>query len=163
MKTPDFKNLSTDYTYADPKLLDRSTITREHMLFYADNCERLADYMERLPAEEHNQGRYANPCGTPACALGWAAFSNLFEGLQFGVLPSSADPTDDPLKLLPVINGGRFNWDEAGRYFFGMAAETRVFDNPSLTKGAVVARLRDLAAEYRERLNPTEFSDELDF
>ena len=95
-------------------------------------------------------------------ALGWAAFSNLFDGLQFGVQPSALS-TGDPLKLLPVINGGRFNWDAAGRYFFGMAAETRVFDNPSLTKEEVVACLRDLAAEYRERLNPTEFSDELDF
>ena len=162
MKTPDFKNLSTDYTYADPKLLDRSTITREHMLFYADNCERLADFMERLPAEEHNQGRYANPCGTPACALGWAAFSNLFEGLQFGVKPAGY-PGGYPLTLLPVINGGRFDWDKTGRYFFGRAAETRVFDNPSLSKRKVVARLRDVATVYREWLNPTEFSDELDF
>lgn len=163
MKKPNFKNLSTDYTYADPKLLDRSTITREHMTFYADNCERLANYMERLPEEEHNQGRYANPCGTPACALGWAAFSNLFEGLQFGVNPSVADPAADPIVLMPVINGGCFNWNEAGRYFFGMAAETRVFDNPSLSKRKVVARLRDVATVYREWLNPTEFSDELDF
>lgn len=163
MKKPNFKNLSTDYTYADPKLLDRSTITREHMTFYADNCERLAKYMERLPEEDHNQARYANPCGTPACALGWAAFSNLFEGLQFGVKPSSADPAGDPIKLLPVINGGRFNWDSTGRYFFGAAAETRVFDNPSLSKRAVVSRLREVAAEYREQLNPTEFSDELDY
>ena len=163
MKTPDFKNLSTEYTYADPKLLDRSTITREHMLFYADNCERLADYMERLPREEHNQARYANPCGTPACALGWAAFSNLFEGLQFGVKPNKADPSGYPIALLPVINGGRFNWDDAGRYFFGRAAETRVFDNLSLSKGEVVARLRGVAAVYREWLNPTEFSDELGF
>lgn len=163
MKKPNFKNLSTDYTYADPKLLDRSTITREHMTFYADNCERLANYMERLPEEDHNQTRYANPCGTPACALGWAAFSNLFEGLQFGVLPNSADPTGDPLTLLPVINGGRFNWYDTGRYFFGMAAETRVFDNLDLSERAVVARLREVAAEYREQLNPTKFSDELDF
>ena len=162
MKKPDFKNLSTDYTYADPKLLDRSIITREHLLFYADNCERLADYMERLPAEEHDQSRYANPCGTPACALGWAAFSNLFEGLQFGVKPSKADPASDPLIMLPVVNGGYFNWDDAGRYFFGMAAETRVFDNPDLSKGEVVARLREVAAEYRALLSPTEFSDDLD-
>lgn len=174
----------TDYTFAKPHLLRRkegydtyTDITRSQLAFYATNCMKLANYMEALPEEQHDQGTYAHTkdkngydlqdCGTPACALGHAAYSNLVPGLQFGIallrgLTSDQryeidasrylGENDDRVIAMPVINGGWTHWHSAGRYFFGYLAESLVFDQSAHSKFRVVQLLRRIGTFYRRVL-----------
>jgi hypothetical protein len=159
---------STDYTYCDPKFLDRRNITAEHLRFYAHNCRVLANYMDALPSSEHYQGTWVHDsiespkCGTPACALGHAAFSNEIPGLQFGV-----NGIDDIYQIVaPVINGGRVGgdghedatdaWPKAGPYFFGRAVQSQVFNNGGLSKTRVSQKLRAYANKYLRRAKKLE-------
>ncbi len=140
----------THYTYAPDWVLDRSVITEKHLKFYAANCRKLANYMEKLPDQLHVQGTWAhsdttepNVCGTPACALGHAAYSNEFPGLQFGINGTACSGYQQIID--PVINGGRTDWETAGMYFFGQDAQDQIFNAGHWTKNEVVNRLRRLA------------------
>lgn len=64
-------------------------LTAQHVA----NLNILADFMETLNAPEFTMTRYVNhsfpePCGTPACALGWACTVPQLQarGLDFGRL-----------------------------------------------------------------------------
>ena len=153
--------LSKNYTHVDPTILDRSRITRRHLLWYAANCDKLADYMSALPSSKHDQSYYAHDSGdaygTPACALGHAAYSNEFPGLQFGVEYQYLDTAD----IRPVINGGRTHWDTAGTYFFGSTAVEAVFRLSRPTKREVCRRLREIAKAYRTKATCGSYSDDI--
>lgn len=144
------KRQLTPFTYSDiPKLG-----TKARRLWQADNCDTLADFMDALPNEKHKQEVFCQvssetECGTAGCAMGWAAMSGLFDGLQYGV---ERDSRGQPLSLtFPVVNGARgHNWLGAGDMFFGeWASRHRVFARSVLSKNEVVLRLRQCANTLR--------------
>lgn len=117
--------------------------------FYADNCETLANFLESKPDEAHNQSVWTRPddeapCGTVGCALGWAAMSQIIDGLQYALM-SSACATDDIFarrQFVPTINGREAGWDEAGRAFFGQRVLNQVFLSTTLDKQQTIDTLR---------------------
>lgn len=141
-------NKLTPFTFATIP----TKLGREMNLFHARNCEKLARIMERLPREKHDQGELCNVdvqtgCGTSGCALGWAAMSGKFPGLQYGL---SRDALGKPTGYaFPVINARRNIWDTAGSSFFGRKATNEIFASPILTRGTIVQRLKAEAKRLR--------------
>ena len=159
-KTAEQRNaeLSAEYTYAPIAMLIADENSEDKRHWQAKNCDRLADYMETVPDKKHCQSTYAfmwndhgyntntnkyerYACGTPACALGHAAYSNEFPGLQFGVRYESRDVAD----VAPIVNGEAVSWVAAGRLFFSRYAKNRIFSNTYHSKQRVIELLREAA------------------
>lgn len=135
--------------------------TDRRLEFMASNCEKLADLMERVPKQNHNQDTFIegdgqfpdnknqHACGTVACGLGWAALSHVIPGLQYKF--------DNPLKpsfdsVTPTVNGEEASWGEAGYMFFGEDAFEETFMETSLSKEQLIENLREHACIYRSQL-----------
>lgn len=126
----------------------------EQIEFWASNCEKLADVLERVPYDKHKQHTWIrngakNHCGSSGCALGWACMSDEFPGLQY-----TYDPRN-PNTYRPTINGlvpddpDVYEWAMAGSTFFGDAVTDTLFSNSSWEKDDLIKYLRGFAKAYR--------------
>lgn len=128
------------------------------------NCAILADLLESLPDNKVRMNRWAatrNECGTVGCALGWAAMSGQFPGLEWGVCrwgdfsdsPEWATTLkqaeeflkDDEGEAVPIVFGGKSDWQSAGEEYFGEKTLCKVFLKSKSRKPTVIKRLRNLA------------------
>lgn len=141
--------------------------------FWASNCIKLANFLAAKPNSAHNQSSWAErndkaPCGTRACALGWAALSDILPGLQY-VIIGYKDPSgervylSDYLKELekeeqgfynmafyPAVNGNvNYSWEQVGKMYFGSFVLDTIFLNTSRNKKNTIAALRYCAKKYK--------------
>ncbi len=153
---------------------------------WSQNCIKLADFLEKKPDSSHDQCSWAEPnsdapCGTRACAMGWAAMSGLFEGLQYilkaekrrtknaaswdtdGVYLNALPSEQEADKLLvdyssidfcAAVNGKETSFDQAGYLYFGGDVTRSVFFHTSRSKKGTIAALRAWAAAYAIGVNP---------
>jgi hypothetical protein len=135
------------YTYVDENLLEMAD-TRKRRNFVARNCEKLADFLENeITDNMHAQETWyalngTSQCGTTGCALGWAAMSGLFPGMDYA-MPSARE-------VVPIINGEIKHFDDFGAQFFGDGAYGQVFYDTDMNRQETVQALRDLAANHRK-------------
>lgn len=128
---------------------------QESSKFYAANCEKLAALLEGETSIEFNMARWGivdledHACGTVGCALGTAAMSGRFAGLQYRIDARALALGDTRGRIDAVVNGEDTEWEAAGVQFFGHHATIRVFLVPYLNKQEVIDRLRVCAANYR--------------
>jgi hypothetical protein len=136
--------------------------TPERLLFYADNCERLAVLMLETQLQktetEHMQHEWGTvgPCGTRACALGHAALYNIVPGLQYSLVSSLTGDFWEgrrnhklPYKIVAMVGGKRKPWSEVGPMFFGSRVHSNVFEIFDLDTGVVIQKLNAFAMRYR--------------
>jgi hypothetical protein len=160
--------LSTKYTKTDLSKIG----SKEHR----ENAAKLADFLENdIPVGANHDnynwviGLKENLCGTSACALGWAALSNRFPGLQLGMSSpltkektavKSANSSGYRLKIMDnwervphsvLVNGKVSSWEIAGTSFFGEQVYGKVFCVSGLSTELVVAKLRSFARSGRIR------------
>lgn len=109
----------------------------------AANCIKLADLLERLTPEQHRQEIFINACGTAGCALGWAALSNKFPGLQWTHDRDLEGFSIDYLQV-PVVNGNVSNWLDVSAKFFGLESWA-IFGNSDHSRETIIESLRKLA------------------
>lgn len=140
-------------TYAPEGMFERREDDPVKLRWYATNCDKLATFMASLQPGRHDQGTWvsqsssraaANECGTAACALGWAAFSQIIPGLQYTFAPYNKK------SLLPTVDGEQVYWG-CGKKFFGEDVQLGIFNDGYLTKEQVIKKLRAQAKEYREQ------------
>lgn len=148
-------------TYAPKGMLDRPKDNPVRLRWFADNCEALADFMESLQPERHMQSTWntqstprarQNACGTAACAMGWAAFSQIIPGLQYTLSDAfacGAHPVTLPEPFEATIEGEPYSFGYAGAVFFGDRVRAHIFNNGWLSKKQVVELLRSYAKRYR--------------
>ena len=138
------------------------------------NLRKLASVLRSVPTSHHDQGGWVgsepkNECGTTGCALGWAAMSGQFEGLDWAIPlvqkdfgpPLSWATTSEEAKLallrghnaVPVLNGERTGWDGMGIRLFGSLAYHEVFMNLNASKSATIKGLLKAAKveEFAEK------------
>jgi hypothetical protein len=103
--------------------------------------------MERLTPRQHEQSTYVNECGTAGCAMGWAAMSNEFAGLQYC---QQVTRFGHRMYYEPVVNGRISDWTDAGQMFFGPEIEHGIFSRVNLGREAIIEELRRSAARMRD-------------
>jgi hypothetical protein len=111
---------------------------------FAKNCLKLARILEtQVPAKQFDMLFYGrrHACSTHGCALGWAAMSNLFPGLQY-TLRVIHDQY-----IVPVINGKVSFWEDAGVQFFGEAYCDIMLNTKYRSPKQVAKELRQWAKE----------------
>jgi hypothetical protein len=151
-----------------PKTDHRTGTSEEQAKF----CDLLADYLEDKPDEAHQQNIWAvpnkkAPCGTTACAMGWAAISGIFPGLNYTIkaiqgntydhVYLSAFPSRETLRhynlsspeLACVLDGEVVDFDDAGTEVFGSCVTEHIFGNPDGTRLEVIEKLRFAARKLR--------------
>ncbi len=123
----------------------------EHKKF-ANNAAKLADYLETVPDENHDQetwttgpveGLKQHACGTSACALGWAVVSGEFEELSYR--PAGHNETNIPDFISPKVVGMDASWWMAGHKVFGDIILSEVFEDLHASKQETIDRLRECA------------------
>lgn len=136
---------------------------KDWLLFWARNVEKLVKLIRDLPPSvEFDMGTWGevavdgrkHSCGTVGCALGTAAMSGKFPGLQYRLdLHAFTDRGLSPFASIDaVVNGRNTLWFEAGSKFFGDEVWYSVFTNDyEADKASVVAKLRSYARNYRAR------------
>jgi len=120
-------------------LTDLSNESWERQKFLSDNCVKLAQFLEDLPDDNHDQRLWlaVHSCGTVGCALGWAVNAQLLEGLDthpFKILTMRSDTEDRVVST--VVNRPRLSWEEVGVRYFGQTVFDQVFlniDNDRIT------------------------------
>lgn len=124
--------------------------------FWADNCEKLARIITSQQAIHFDMGDWGakspeHDCGTVGCALGIAAMSGQFDGLQYRIdIRAYVDlKSTNHQNIEPVVNGHTYNWFSAGETFFGRAAYHKVFVGDYTSRRSVARALRECAKEYR--------------
>jgi hypothetical protein len=109
---------------------------------FAKNCLKLARILEtQVPDKYFDMRIYAEQydCNTIGCALGWAAMSNQFPGLQYQLLPNH--------EVQPVFNGETCFWPNVGPLFFGKAYYGIMIDTSARSPKQVAKELRQWAKE----------------
>lgn len=154
----------------DVKLLKLSN-SKARYRFLINNHRKLIRIMKSLTPEQHHQEIWAednhrSPCGTSACALGWAALSEQLPGLEWYKFRTD----NRGMMYLPQINGGYLGdaatadvntdthqmvWEIAGLAYFGDGTFNTVFANPTHSKNRVILRLQRRVDILKARLaNP---------
>lgn len=161
--------------FSKPK---HATFDQHDPKFWAANCIKLANYLEAKPESSHDQGSWAEPnseapCGTRACALGWAALANLLPGLQY-VIRARDEVTQEEVFLsayldkeekeehklycqsyFPTVNGQVMeDWESVGLMYFGRFVRDNVFLDTDRDKDGTVAALRYCAKMYKNGNEP---------
>lgn len=128
--------------------------TYENYKRWSNNCAKLSDILEKLPARQHDQRRWASTdehtCRTTGCAMGWAAMSGQIENL-------SSEVEDG--RVYCLSDGKEVSWDAAAIQHFGPAVYHQVFLDLESNKKDIVRQLRvqarvlcDQAKDAKKRL-----------
>lgn len=153
----------TKLTYQNQDPLHHSRLE-----YYAQNCRRLIGILKALKPGQHTQWQWigdppSNECTTAGCALGWAAMSNHFPGLQWttdammGRIYAGAQ-----YETSAVLNGRVESWRNAARKVFGTLAND-AWDGDN-SKQEVIRYLTHTAATYEKwhregiAINPMELA-----
>lgn len=125
---------------------------------YANNCDKLANLLELIPDEQHDQANWivkAPECGTVCCAMGWAAQSRQFEGLKPCNAVGKCERTVKNFGRISVkfsigvtLNGQRMDFENAGAMLFGREVVRDVFMRIDASKKKTIKYLREYAEQY---------------
>lgn len=151
----------------NPKEPPTFTDGKKKQKWWGKNCLILADFLSTKPVTAHNQAQWcgfvdsarknAPPCGTVACAMGWAALSKKFRGLRTGYylcgMYSHVFPTKKEVALLGFseiesvstivfVGQDQRDYPEAGRMYFGPVVTKLIFLRTGASLDCVIARLR---------------------
>ena len=147
--------------------------TPERRAFVIENHEKLIALMGEVDETDHDQNHWAvthqgASCGTSACALGWAALSQRFKGLQYARVGGHWVPTLNGEVTFPMFNGDELThvskaqlrsglgmehaaseWGAVGVAYFGESTTREVFYNTSRSKQRVIEKLKDRLEEIK--------------
>lgn len=147
----------------------------ERYKFVIENHKKLLRLLHSVTAQQHEQGVWArnapeNPCGTAACALGWAVISGEFDGLRYCMTPDSRHyipvvnnryvTIGNEAPTTPFFDGGDFM--RVGYWYFGGNTTNDVFGDLDLSLSSVIKQIEqrlqdlisynDVPSRYRDRL-----------
>lgn len=128
----------------------------ERYKMYANNADKLANLLETVPDEQHDQKHWViqgPECGTLCCAMGWATVSGQFEGLEVN---SQKNTIRDDVEINgrryngitpegAILNGREASFEEAATHLFGILVTDDVFMRTSTPKQTVINQLRKYA------------------